>query len=248
MITSTGELEGSPRRSWEYPHPGQKFSTIGAVSSGASGHVQTVSSNTMGGVAAKAEMVHTDSKPLVRKSLRSRHRNTMPKPLKIPANVPEEAENKSASVCSPCSLALITPASPLQLSFLSMSERSRPVILEIDTDTETEVSISLDGTERDEVKGLETPPSFTDFSSFLDVSMIDEDYGGASITVVDSETYSNTQSSEDLYGWEAVLNRQLKCGITNSEVCHCDNYEYRRANGSKRGLLQRVFNSGRKQA
>lgn len=202
----------------------------------------------MGGVAAKAEMVQTHTRPLVRKSLRTRHRSTTPKHLKIPANVPEEAESKSAALRvsrafngAPAALPVqLPPPPPPKL------EPLRPMAIEIDTDTETEVGQALEEADRDGMKTVDTPPSFTDFSSFIDVSMMDEDYDNGSVTEVGSENYNNIQSTEDLYGWEAVLNQQLKCGINNPECCHCDNFEFHGANGSKRGLLHRVFSSGRR--
>lgn len=199
----------------------------------------------LGGVAAKAAGAH-HTRPLVRKSVRTRHRNTVPKPLKIPDKVPEEGDSKSAPPLTHRRIDFTISTSPMQLPFIPTQEPLRPLAMDLDTDTETEVCMTPDDADRDEIKTVETPPSLTDFSSFLDVSIIDEEYDTSSVTVFGSET-SRTENMEDLYGWEAELNRKVKCGLTNSNICHCDEFEYRNTvNGNKRGLLHRVFSSGRR--
>ncbi|KAK6084196.1 regulator of G-protein signaling [Seiridium cupressi] len=235
----------SPRSSWEDPHPGERVPIDIGAPSDFCGYPHAINDNVVSGVAAKAVGVQYNTRPLVRKSVRTRQRSTMPKPLKIPAEVPEEPESKSAPLYMPQPINLIAPFPPMRLPYFPKQEPLRPMALEVDMDAQTEVGIPLDEVEVDDIKMVETS-SFTDLSSFLDVSNMDEDYDNTSVTVIGSDTYSATQSSEDLYGWEAELDRKVKCGIMNTDVCKCDEYEYRRANGSRRGLLHRVFSSGRK--
>lgn len=182
----------------------------------------------------------------MRKNPRTRHRNTIPKPVKVPANVPEYSESKSAPLCVPHSIDYLIPSSPMRVPVLPTAGSLRPAPMEVDADAETEVSIRLDGADRDEANALDLSPSLSDLSCFLGDSVLGEDYDGSSITVVDSEAYSHMQSTEDLYGWESELDRKVRCGIKNTNVCTCDEFEYRRANGTKRGLLHRVLNSGRR--
>jgi hypothetical protein len=230
----------SPRRSWEDPHPGQKISIPVGAPAGLFGHPQFIGDgDEVSGVIAKAGGIHYSGRPMVRKSLRTRHRSTIPKPLKIPDQVPEEAESKSAPL-RPCPAEFIidniepVPADP-------KLELAKP--LNPDTDTETEVVMTLEDSETDGAKIAPTSSCLTDFSNYLGVSIVDDDnnYDDASVTMVDSEAFSRMQSVEDLYGWDAELNRK-----TDHGVCACDQFQYRRAGGSKRSLLHRVFSSGRK--
>ncbi|KAI1846577.1 hypothetical protein JX265_010696 [Neoarthrinium moseri] len=193
----------------------------------------------MGGVAAKAVGVHYTGRPVVRKSLRARQRNSMPKPLKIPAKVPEEAQSKSAPLVMSHQINCVPPSCPLRLPVLPMPETVKA--LDLDTDTETEVGIPLEDVDRDEAKMAPTPPSLTDFSNYLGISIMDEVCDDSSVTLAGSETYSRVQSVDDLYGWEAELTRKVSCGIAATNACHCDSFDYRRANGHKRSLLHRVF-------
>ncbi|KAK7980418.1 hypothetical protein PG989_012875 [Apiospora arundinis] len=178
---------------------------------------------------------------MVRRTTRLRHRNTMPKPLKIPAKVPEEPESKSAPLVSSRSIEFPTTTPRLSVTGVSVLGQTKTV--EIDTDTETDVGTSTDPSDLDEGKATESPPGLlTDVSNYLSAhSQHEED--DASVTVVDSDAYSRTSSMEDLYGWEAELDRKLGCGMSNSvQVCKCNHFEYRRADGAKRSLLHRVFN------
>lgn len=198
-------------------------------------------------MAAKAESIHYHSRQVgVRRGLR-RHRNTMPKPLRIPAKVPEESESKSAPLVSSRQFSFPSPVrSPLPVTLFS---RATATTIDIDTDTDTETGTFLDGADAEEPKLVETSPQYlTDFSNYLGISFLkDADDDDASVTVVDSEGYSRTNSAEDLYGWEAELERQMDCSMTTSGVvvCNCDGpCGYRREESSKRGLLHRVLSMG----
>ncbi|KAI1780594.1 hypothetical protein F4818DRAFT_11469 [Hypoxylon cercidicola] len=195
----------------------------------------------MGGVAAKARCAYHDGSWATRRSTRGRHRNTVPKPLKIPAKVIEEPEAKSAPLvssqqCQP------SPVSSLQL--LPLPEPLQPLEFETDTETETEVGVET-GTlvsdvdmEHDKLTVTET--HLSDFSNYLGISRRGDD-DNASVTIVDSDAYTRASSVEDVYGWDAELDRQAKCGFSRTDsMCSC-HYPCGKVDSGKRGLLQRVF-------
>ncbi|KAI0595784.1 hypothetical protein F4775DRAFT_342498 [Biscogniauxia sp. FL1348] len=183
----------------------------------------------MGDVVAKARCA-IDGGPLVRRGVRGRHRNTIPKPLKIPANVPEEPEAKSAPLVSSRHCDVASTSSSLR--YLPLPDPLRPA--EIDTDTETEV-----GTE------IGTQSSLSDYSNFLGISRLDDD--NTSVTVVDPDVFSRANSVDDLYGWEAELDRKINCEVTTANtLCECHHCPYRRTDGGKRSLLHRVFSTSGK--
>jgi hypothetical protein len=213
---------------------------------GACDYSHAICGNTMGGVAAKAAGIHYHTRPLVRKNLRARHRTSTPKSLRIPAKVLEETESRSAPVCVPRPAVFLSPTPPVRPPFLPMPEPIQALALDFDTDTETEIGIPLDEIDMDERKTMETMPSFTDFSRFLDLSKMGDDFNNTSVTVVQPDACSPLQSTDDLYGWEAELNRKSECEITDSSVCTCDGIGCHQVRGSKPGLLYRVFSSGRR--
>lgn len=196
----------------------------------------------MCGVAAKADSQHHRSTVCVRPSPRSRqrHSHSMLKPLKIPAKVPEEPETKSAPVSSR-QLAFSTPSSQVPV-LVCRPEVARPA--EHDTDTDTEVS-TFDDSDASGVVGPASSCRLTDFSNYLGISIVDVDEDdGASMTVVDSDAYGTATSVNDVYGWEAEIDRQMKCGTNPHQLCGCRHLEYRGADSYKRGFLQRVFHAG----
>lgn len=239
------------RPSWEDPHPGQRIPL--SMPPGACGYSHALDRGTLDGVAAKAGGTYSYTRPLVRKSLRTRQRNPTPRHLKVPG---VEHDNSNISLESPDASDTIMSRYLAPSPCLSGPGPISPLALEVDTDTETEVGILLEDPDRDEVKVAEIPSSFasfTDLSSFLDVSIDDEvDFSAPPpITVVRPNAcgpYDTLQSPDDLYGWEAELERKVTCGITNTDMCRCDTYQYenRPTSSSKRGLLHRVFTSGRR--
>ncbi|KAI1499444.1 hypothetical protein F5X99DRAFT_284693 [Biscogniauxia marginata] len=238
------------KRSWEDPHPGERLPIPLGACAGLNVYSQTISGDAMGGVAAKALCANDGGPWVARRGVRGRHRNTIPKPLKIPANVPEEPEAKSAPLVSSrrCDV-----ASTSSLRFLPLPDPLRP--LEVDTDTETEVGTEI-GTYVDEIdmdRAKLTPisqTSLSDFSNFLGISRLDDDDDDddTSVTVVDPDVFARTNSADDLYGWEAELDRKISCEVTTANpLCECHHCPYRRADGGKRSLLHRVFStSGRR--
>ncbi|KAI6086565.1 hypothetical protein F4821DRAFT_125990 [Hypoxylon rubiginosum] len=197
----------------------------------------------MGGVAAKARCAHHENGWTTRRSERGRYRNTIPKPLKIPAQVPEEPEAKSAPLVSSQECHL-DPISPLQL--LPLPEPLQP--LEFETDTETETDSAETGTlvsdaDTEQVTLTVTETHLSDFSNYLGISQQKVDDDDSSVTVVDSDAFTRASSVEDLYGWDAELDRQVKCGISKiNSMCSC-RFPCSKTDGGKRGLLQRVFST-----
>ncbi|KAI0010605.1 hypothetical protein F4779DRAFT_627051 [Xylariaceae sp. FL0662B] len=238
---TTYEATDAPKRSWEDPHPGERL-PIGPHA-GLHNHPQTISGDAMDGMAVKARSAYQDNGPwMVRRSVRIRHRNVVPKPLKIPAEVPEEPDAKSAPLISTRRCDSTTPAS----SFLLLPPPEPLRSLEIDTDTETEAGTEAGNFcyEKD-ISRVDTAAvsqtDLSDFSSYLGISPRGED-DDSSVTVVDSEAFTRTSSVEDLYGWEAELDRKMKCdtGNTACSMCPC-RYQCRGADNGKRSLLHRVF-------
>lgn len=230
---------GSPTAPWDDPHPGQRV-MLSQPAPGTCGHPQTMrGSDFVGGVAAKEEaaLEQPVSEP-VRRSPPTWHRNTMPRPLTIPAQVPEEPESKSAPVIRSRRLSFGEPVDPVSAGAPQVPQQAS----EIDTDTETEIGAFLDEMDPEDPKGAELSPCFlSDFSNHLGISPGQED-DDVSVTVVGSASYSRMSSSEDLYGWEAELEKKAQCGMDDPECfCRCEPLHYERADGGKRSLLHRVF-------
>lgn len=206
------------------------------------GYTQPIDGDLMGGVAAKADGTNYYGRPpLVRRNPRMRHRNTMPKPLKIPANVPEESESKSKS--APMVASQQFSFSPLSAApLLPFLEPLKPLNLDTDTETEVSIAVAAEVANQAEMKVVDTTPAFTDFSNLLGISLTNEVI--TPVTVVDSGSYTTSGSVGDMYGWEAELDRKVSYGVSSTGVCECDEFGYRRANGSKRNLLHRVFSMG----
>ena len=116
-------------------------------------------------------------------------------------------------------------------------------------------------------KGLDTPPHttptatpvsetsypgslyFSDFSNHLNIDFGHTDeqqapevYGPVSVVGSDagSDAYSRAAPDQDMYGWDAELERQCGLGITSESQCY-PHLKYQRANGQKKSLLYRVF-------
>ncbi|KAI0121441.1 hypothetical protein F4776DRAFT_216846 [Hypoxylon sp. NC0597] len=227
--------------SWEDPHPGERLQIPLGVSAGLHIYPQTITGNAMGGVAVKARSPHCENGPFMTgRSVRGRHRNAKPKPLKIPAKVVEEPETKNNPLVAPQPCGFINTISPLH--FLPLSEPLPR--LEFETDTETEVGIetgTLTGDADTDCTRLSavSQPHLSDFSNYLGISQREED-DDASVTVVDSDAFMRGNSDDDVYGWEAELDRKMKCRVSTDSTCPC-HYEYQRTDGGRRSLLHRVF-------
>lgn len=233
--------------SWEDPHPGERLSIPLGMSAGLHIYPQTISGDAMGGVAVKARGAYQDHGPcLIRRNSRGRHRNTMTKPLKIPAKVLEEPEMKGISLV-PSQQFHLNPISPLHI--LPLPEPLQPLDFETDTDTEVGVETGTLTSDADTDQFNMTSISQThpsDFSNYLGILQGEDDDDNASVTVVDSDGFTRA-NSDDAYGWEAELDRKINYKIGGADsMCPC-RYQYQKADGGKRGLLQRVFStSGRR--
>lgn len=166
-----------------------------------------------------------------------RRGNTIPASLKIPTQVPEEAEAKMAPAISmrPCDVSSSSSPSP------DFSLPGSPQPFEVDTDAETTVGTesSTTATSATTITGSCAVSSFcTDFSNYLGISLGSE--AGTAPNTNNSDSFSRVTSVEDAYGWEAELDRKTKCEVASSQACYP--YQCTRRNiPSKHNLLQRVF-------
>lgn len=193
----------------------------------------------MGGVAAKAQCTRKNEQVgMVRSGPRLRRGNTFPKQIEIPSKVPEEAEAKSAPAVSAWACDALSPSTTPTLP-----EFTQP--FEFDTDSETAVGTETSTTGTGATNDLEPDvgsdvvksPSIrehrTDFSNYLGISL------GAE-TCADSDSFTRVNSMEDAYGWEAELDRKMKCEVASAQA-YCPYQCSRRALVSKHSLLHRVF-------
>ncbi|KAJ0125517.1 hypothetical protein J7T55_006866 [Diaporthe amygdali] len=82
---------------------------------------------------------------------------------------------------------------------------------------------------------------FTDFSNYLGDCMDTDDTDHSSFTLgTDTDLFSGRASDEDLYGWDAVMDRRFINPFEDSVTAS----QSRRGSRSKRSLLQRVLSSG----
>ncbi|KAI5864143.1 hypothetical protein GGS23DRAFT_595790 [Durotheca rogersii] len=192
--------------SWEDPHPGERLMIPLAVSAGLHIYPSTINGDLPGGVTAKARGARRDGSPCInQRGIRGRHRNAIPKPLKIPDEVPEELEVRSAPSIS----SLLTDITPTP-SNLRLSESLSHLEFETDQESCGETGTLFGDADADadpvEVATL-SQSSLSDFSNYLGISQ-GEDDDDASVTVVDSDAFTRASSVDDVYGWEAELSRK----------------------------------------
>lgn len=113
------------------------------------------------------------------------------------------------------------------------------------TDSDTDSSISAPPRKRIALQPLDTSFHgfhFTDVSRNLGISMdIDEsEHNAFSTACSDAAAFSVMSPDDDLYGWNAVLERKTTQPIYDTSAPN----QQRRASRSKRSLLQRVFSPG----
>lgn len=230
---------GSPTAPWDDPHPGQRV-LLSKPAPGTCGYSQTMrGSDFVDAMAAKEEspLQHPATEP-VRRSPPTWHRNTMPRPLTIPARVPEEPESKSAPVIRSRRLSFGEPLDPVSAGAPQGPQQAG----ETDADMETETGAFLNEGGPEDTKGDDLSPCLlSDFSNHLGISPGQEE-DDVSVTVVGSASYSRMSSSEDLYGWEAELEKKMQCGMDDTDCfCRFEPLHYERGDGGKRSLLHRVF-------
>ncbi len=249
---------------WEEPHPGQRLPCpTEAIKSGdeMTDDVEPVviKSSYRGDMAAKGYDAPYHNHPSGRHWLARRHarikvRNSPQSRSAIPSKVSEKPVAKSSPSPIPQSEASGDIPVPPPVSIVATPTVDYAVkVLEADMDCESTTDVatraSMAGTDEDDLTIRVQPTalsssalSFTDFSNHLGIIM-DEGNNDVSVTVVDSDAFSHATNEDDVYGWEAELDRQVGPGISadDSGLCYCDEYQFRRANGGKRSLLHRVF-------
>ncbi|KAK1985082.1 hypothetical protein LZ30DRAFT_584899 [Colletotrichum cereale] len=188
-------------------------------------------------MAAKEPNPYRSSRPwLVRRPIRVRSRT--PVPLKITTEITDDTKVaatpavRSVGVPSPAS---VTPAAPG-----AVSER-------IEGDAEPAAAPALD------VKPSELPlptsPSidcqFTDFSNLLGISVQPPpEEESAVVANTGTGSYCRAVPDEDIYGWDAELERQSRHSSPVLAYPYDQDYQYRRTSVTKRSLLHRVFSMG----
>ncbi|KAF5019757.1 hypothetical protein F66182_8229 [Fusarium sp. NRRL 66182] len=93
-----------------------------------------------------------------------------------------------------------------------------------------------------------SPTSLADVSNYLPTPFAsNEDMVCQSMTS-DHQAFRYASPMEDMYGWDAELDRRQcppsRASLSSNEGCDHISFSYRRANGSKHSLLQRVFRVG----
>jgi len=116
-----------------------------------------------------------------------------------------------------------------------------------DAQTEPAAGEKASGESMHKAPAASTSPAceLTDFSNHLGIIEAADD-GDASVTVVDSDAFSHVADDDDMYGWEAELDRKATNGppAATGSLCYCHKFQYRRADGGRRNLIHRVFSRG----
>jgi hypothetical protein len=191
-------------------------------------------------VAAKAQGMLRDCRPLVRRSVRMRRVSSMPKPLQIPALVPEEADARPTTLYNPSTCGTM-PFLPLDLPPLQPLHS-----FEVDMGHESDLEFNggvddknMCGIEVDEGSVPEVDEAFyAGFPNYSSVSFHDR-----KMSLIDHEVHQRRRPVDDLYGWEAELDRQTNFGVGKAEGdWDCEQVPCRGSEGPKRkSLLHRFF-------
>ncbi|KAK1719899.1 hypothetical protein BDP67DRAFT_392832 [Colletotrichum lupini] len=189
-------------------------------------------------MAAKEFSAYHNPRPwMVRRPIRVRSRTNTPAPLRITTEISEDAKLKPISVQN---MGITPPAAPTLAMPPAVPEDSgeptgRGVCDELTT---KEVDAS-------QLPLPVSPPidcRFTDFSNLLGINVHPPPEDEAVAMANDEPvSYCHAAPDEDLYGWDAELERQSQ---QSSPIlpCSCDDdYQYRRTSMTKRSLLHRVF-------
>lgn len=92
-----------------------------------------------------------------------------------------------------------------------------------------------------------TPTPMADVSNYLPTPATSSEDVGSHSTTLDHQAFRYASPVEDMYGWDAELDRRRspsRASMSSTEGCDTIALNYRRANGSKHSLLQRVFRVG----
>jgi hypothetical protein len=92
-----------------------------------------------------------------------------------------------------------------------------------------------------------TQSPMVDVSNYLPTPTTSSEDIGSPSTTSDHQAFRYASPVEDMYGWDAELDRRRspsRSSMSSNEGCDAIALSYRRANGSKHSLLQRVFRVG----
>jgi hypothetical protein len=234
-----------PTYDWEEPHPGHRLSLSNEMGFQL---VRSASAGFDGGMAAKGrtqpDLSH--GRRTTPRKLRAKSRNNVPLPIEILNDIPNDNDIKSAPL--PLTRTIPFP-SPVDLAAkMSSLPNVATKVLEVDIDSETEIGTACEYTTGYQKDTTAVSPrlaiSLCDVSNLLGITL-GNSQANADVTVVNPELCCHATADEDIYGWEAELEKKLHVNNTSQESVDtyvCDRpYKYQRSSGGKRGLLQRVF-------
>ena len=237
------QLSRTVVRSWEEPHPGSPIRLDpGGVYSGSS----------RGGMTAKGYGPYARGKPSgARRRSRIRARSAAVKPLEIPSRVQEKEQQHQPEIRSaPLPMSPLLTLGETLLMKGPASNNSPAMTLSPVADAASEAgsgaTLRTSGEEllTTDPKDIPSPAlpapclTFTDFSNFAGETVDANPPGFGELTVYDPESFGDAFPEQDMYGWDAELERKLQGGY-QIETCNV-----RPPLGLKRGFIQRVFSFG----
>ncbi|TDZ35859.1 hypothetical protein CTRI78_v011430 [Colletotrichum trifolii] len=203
--------------------------------------LQRTSGVCRGGMAAKELTPFHHNRPwLVRRPIRVRARTHTPVPIKISTEI-SDSDVKSAPLPAVHKILLSSFAKPAPAVALptaavgSWTQHDAPLEAE---DSEMELG---------EVPSLASPGiecSFTDFSNLLGIADQPPVRGESVALSNEHKPFIHVAPDEDLYGWDAELEKQSRQSSPTTPYGHNEDYQYRRTSLTKRSLLHRVFSLG----
>ncbi|KAK1998890.1 hypothetical protein LX36DRAFT_575438 [Colletotrichum falcatum] len=175
----------------------------------------------------------SSSRPwLVRRPIRVRSRT--PVPLKITTEIANDAKLAETPSIRRIGVASPAPATP-----------ATPEVLGEETEGDAEPAAAALEAKPSE-QSLPASPSinceFTDFSNLLGISVQPPpDEGPAVVANTETGSYCRAAPDEDIYGWDAELERQSQHTSPVLACSYDQDCQYRRTSLTKRSLLHRVF-------
>ncbi|KAK4221841.1 hypothetical protein QBC38DRAFT_520962 [Podospora fimiseda] len=245
---------------WEEPHPGQRFPVPSPENATPGAGIQKSNCLEVPKVGMAAKGYRS------RRFLRPRLRTSSLKQLKIP-QTPQEACVRTVACCTPQSNTsstrpLIASSGSQTISPTTTIERRPSNVIPAGVSPmygcETQKGVhkpnddSYESTASSSKHSSMRFSTLTDFSGHLKLPMSPvnaaDDSDNSSLMSLEHDTPMTTSISnssslspdEDPYGWEAELNRKVSSGRLDC----CPNFQYRRAGGGKKSLLQKVLSLG----
>ncbi|KAK3946274.1 hypothetical protein QBC46DRAFT_402638 [Diplogelasinospora grovesii] len=267
--TQTADQTQMPTRNlseWEEPHPGQRLSYPMHRQEGWGGNEQqSVSTGACrSGMAAKGYAPYPNRGGRhagggTRRLARPRVRTATLRPLRIPAKVLEESVVRTPTSVTSNS----TTSSNVPMLHHQTPQRYSTTDSDSEGQTDSGRGEQMNLTGENTVGIIEAmPPSelassglyLSDLSNHLNIAFGDREQRAGCCDGVDDpsvacvggpEIYAHAVGlDQDLYGWEAELDKKLQ--MSDAGVCedYISRFQYRRAGGARRSLLHRVFNLG----